>query len=469
MRTEPVAPSLRVRRGCPDLREIAHLSDHAQALVTELKPPLDDAEAAVEAYRCLECGGPYASAPCTVACPAQVDVAGFIGAITRDRPDMAARIILDANPLGGTCARVCPTEVLCEGACVLEKEGQRPVEIGRLQRYAVDRTFSGGDRCVPALLPANGRRVAVIGAGPAGMACAALLAPLGYAVTVYDDRAEVGGLVRYAIAPYRQLQDPLPEEMRRLEAMGVQFRLDQPIDTPERLSELEQAADAIFLGIGMGDDAEVRYPGDDLDGVWDSLVFIASLKQGRLPEIGSKVAVIGGGNTAMDVAREAVRLGARDVTVLYRRTADEMPAYPHEVREAQEEGVHFRWLTVPVRFEGEQHLTSVVCSHVRLGPPDESGRRRPEPVPGTEFTLQVDTVIKAVGQAPRLAFLKWIDGLTLKNGRIVVDPQTGQTANPRYFAGGDAVNGGSTVVEAVRLGKIAAHGIDRALKQGDGA
>lgn len=435
-------------------------------MTAELKPPLTEPEALAEAYRCLECGGPEVPAPCQTACPADVDVPRFIGAIARGQAEQAAEIILAANPLGGTCARVCPTEVLCEGACVLEAVRQRPVDVGRLQRYATDRLLNAATRSDPRPAPRQKFRVAVIGAGPAGLACAALLAQGGYRVTVYDERPEVGGLARYAIAPYRLMVEPLPREMRRLEALGVRFELGHPVDTPERLAVLERDADAIFLAVGMGGDLAVSYPGDTLDGVYESLPFIEAIKRGDPLPIGRRVAVIGGGNTAIDVAREAVRLGASEVTLVYRRTRAEMPAYPHEVAEAEEEGVAFLWLVEPRRMLGTHRVEALECQVMRLGEPDRSGRRRPEPIAGDLCTLAVDTVVKAMGQSPRLPFLEWIDGLTVHQGRIVADPASGRTGNPRYFAGGDALNGGGTVVEAVRLGKIAASGIAQALTGG---
>jgi glutamate synthase (NADPH/NADH) small chain len=210
----------------------------------------------------------------------------------------------------------------------------------------------------------------------------------------------------------------------------------------------------------MGADADVGYPGDGLPGVWNSLPFIEAIKTGSPPAVGASVAVIGGGNTAIDVAREAVRLGASDVTVLYRRTRAEMPAYPHEVEEALEEGVRFEWLSVPLIFLGSDRLEGVECRYARLGEPDASGRRRPEPMPGTEFVLPVETAVKAMGQEPRADFLGWIEGLELDHGRIRIDQRTGRTTNPKFFAAGDATNGGATVVEAVRQAKIAARGVD---------
>jgi glutamate synthase (NADPH/NADH) small chain len=314
--------------------------------------------------------------------------------------------------------------------------------------------------------PFNWLRVAVIGAGPAGLACAGELASLGYAVTVYDERLEPGGLVRYAIAPYRLFAEPLAAEARGLAELGVAFELGVAIDTPEALASIAEDADAVVLAVGMGPDADVHYPGDDLPGVWESLPFIEALKTERVPEVGRDVVVVGGGNTAVDAAREARRLGAAQVTLLYRRTRSEMPAYPHEVIEAEEEGVHLEWLAVPLRFVGDERVEAVECRRARLGEPDESGRRRPEEIPGSEFLLRADTVIKAIGQRPRAEFLAWIDGLELEHGAIVVDPATGATTSPSYFAAGDATNGGATVVEAVREAKIAARGVHAFLERG---
>ena len=435
----------------------------AAAPFAELRPPLTSHQAVVEADRCLECGGPYAPAPCTVACPAAVDVPTFVSSLARSRPDEAARTIFAENLLGGTCSRVCPVELLCEGACVLIHEGRRPVSIAALQRFATDVALE------QELAPRRARtrgvdgRVAVIGAGPAGLVCAGELAALGYRVTVYDGREEVGGLVRFGIAPYRQQCEPLPQEARMLERLGVEFRVGEAIDSPEALRRIEDGNDAIFLGVGLGEDVEPAIPGSDLPGVWRSLDFIEALKTGRPPEAGRHTVVIGGGNTAVDAAREAVRLGAEVVTLAYRRTEAEMPAYDHEVEEAREEGVTFHWLAAPVRFLGEHRLIGVECSLMQLGPPDESGRHRPEIVPGSEFVLPAETAIVAIGQQPRRELLGWIGGLGLDGGRIRVDAETGRTGNPKYFAAGDAVSGGSTVVEAVRGAKVAARAIHRTL------
>jgi dihydropyrimidine dehydrogenase (NAD+) subunit PreT len=431
------------------------------SLTDELKPAFNDAEVTVEAARCLECGGPLALPPCTLACPAGVDVPGFVGAIARGDFSGAARTIFAANVLGGSCARVCPVEELCEGACVLARAGRYPVRIGRLQRYAADRALARPSE--PKGWVPNGRRVAVIGAGPAGLACAAELAALGYAVTVYDAREASGGLIRYAIAPYRQVADPLPQEADRIATLGVRFVMGFAVDRPDRLLQIENGADAVFLGVGLGKDLDGGYAGSDLPGVWPSLEFIEQLKTGTPPDIGRRVAVIGCGNTAIDAAREALRLGASHVSILYRRTEAEMPAYAHEYREALDEGVEFRWLTNPVRFVGRGRLRGVECERMRLGAPDASGRARPEPIPNSTITIPVDTAIVAIGQAPRTDFFGWIPGLELDRGKIRIDPATGRTTNPKYFSGGDAVNGGATAVAAVGAGKRAAWGIHRAL------
>jgi dihydropyrimidine dehydrogenase (NAD+) subunit PreT len=308
--------------------------------------------------------------------------------------------------------------------------------------------------------PRNWYSVAVIGAGPAGLVCAGELAARGFEVTVYDERVEGGGLARFAIAPYRLEREPLPEELRALAHLGVKFELGVAIDTPDALAYVESFNDAIVLAVGMGADADVAYPGDSLPGVWNSLPFIEAVKSGEAEVAGESVVVIGGGNTAVDVAREARMLGARRVTMLYRRTRAEMPAYEHEIDEALEEGVEIEWLTVPLGFIGADALTGVECRRCKLGPPDGSGRRTPEEMPGTEFVLDADTVVKAIGQRNRSELFELIAGLELERGRPKIDPASGQTTNPRYFAAGDVTNGGATVVEAVRAGKIAARGVD---------
>lgn len=444
----------------PDLLEMLP----AQGLLEDLRPALDPEGAVIAAERCLGCGGPYAPAPCTVACPADIDVSSFVGDIARGEDASAARTIFEENLLGGTCGRVCPVELLCEGHCVLTAEGRRPVSIGRLQRYASDKALSARVALRDPPAPATGRTVAVIGAGPAGLTAAGELALLGHKVVVYDERGEPGGLVRYAIAPFRQRNEPLPDEARHIASLGVELRLNTSIGSADELREISDDADAVVLAVGMGDDAEVPYPGDDLPGVYESLPFIEALKTGSPPDVGDRVVVVGGGNTAIDCAREARRLGAHVVTLAYRRSEDEMPAFPHEVAEAREEDVHFHWLANPVRFLGTTSLEGVECVEMALGAPDASGRHRPEPVPGSEFVIEADAAIKAIGQRPRTDMLSWVEGLRTERGRIAVDAPTGATGNPKFFAAGDAVSGGSMVVEAVAQAKRAARGVDAALR-----
>jgi dihydropyrimidine dehydrogenase (NAD+) subunit PreT len=427
------------------------------ALTEELRPPLRADQALAEAERCLLCGVPGSPAPCVIACPAEVDIPAFIEAMAENQMDIAAETVFAANLLSGTCARCCPVEVLCQHACVLEREGRRPIEIGALHRYAADWGLAHTRAWRRPVSPRAGH-VAVIGAGPAGLVCAGELAARGYSVTVYDAHHQPGGLVRYAIAPYRQMNEPLPAEAELIARLGAELRFGSPVESPLALRKLEQEHDAIVLAVGMGPDVDLELPGDLLPGVWTSLRFIEEVKAGRLTDIGERVVVIGGGNTAVDVARISVRLGASDVMLVYRRGEAEMPAYPHELAEALDEGVRCEWLTEPVRFLGGERLTGIELRRTRLRP-DPTGRPRPESLAGTEFTLPADTIVKAIGQRPRSELFSWVDGLVLRDGRPEVDPHTGRTGNPKYYAGGDAVNGGATVVEAVRWGKLIARAI----------
>lgn len=426
-------------------------------LPSELRPPLDHDQALLEADRCLACGSVNAIAPCTAACPAGVDVPGFIEALSDDRIALAAETIFAENLLGATCARVCPVEVLCQGACVLLYDGQPVIEIAALQRFA---SSWGLEHGVPlrAVAPPTGRTIAVVGAGPAGLACAGELAARGHDVTVFDAREEIGGLVRYAIAPYRIESEPLPAEQRALEGLGVRFSTGTHIACVDELADY----DSVFLGVGLGDDVPLDLPGNELQGVWESLPFIEALKTGTPPGVGRRVVVIGGGNTAIDVARESLRLGARDVTIVYRRTRAEMPAYEFEVDDAEQEGVKFLWQTMPVRLLGTDRVSAVTCTCMRAGAPDASGRRRPEPVSGAEFRIWADTVVTAIGQQSRPELSGRFGGLSIEHGKVAVDAE-GRTTNSRVYAGGDAVNGGASVVEAVQHGKRAARAIHESL------
>ena len=437
----------------------------AERVFLELHPSLDESEAVLEADRCLDCGGPLSPAPCMDACPTHVDVPRFIREIRQGRPLDAAQTIFNANVLGGSCARVCPVEELCEGACVLETEGRRAVEIGRLQRYATDRAFDAGPPSVTetASEKTGKANVAVVGAGPAGLGCAAELARLGHRVVVYERKGHPGGLITSAIAPYKQLVDPLPDEVARIESLGVEFRFGVTIGRDMTLDALERRYDAVFLGIGLGPDVQANLPGEDLGGVWDSLVFIERVKEERFAElnVGTHVVVIGGGNTAIDAAREAKRLGVADVKVLYRRTEEQMPAYTHEIAEAKAEGVDFQFLTTPTRFVGNgERVEGVECVEMQLGKPDDSGRPRPEPIDGSAFIVEADTVIKAIGQRP---WTERLDTWNLAHDRGWIQTKRRRTSRAKVYAGGDCTNGGATVVEAVRDGRGAARRIHESL------
>jgi glutamate synthase (NADPH/NADH) small chain len=429
----------------------------------EIHPPIAPTDAVAEAERCLQCGGPLEPAPCVAACPAEIDVPRFIHEIKAGRPVDAGRTVFGANVLGGTCARVCPVEELCEGSCVLHREGRRAIAIGRLQRFATDNLLQVDPKSNHAGARANGPSIGVIGAGPAGLACAAELAARGYRVVVYERRPVPGGLVTYGVAPYKQWTDPIPAEVERIRRLGVEFQFGVTVGNGVSIEALGTRHRAIFVGAGMGDDQAARIPGEDLSGVWESLGFIERLKlagpQGLL--IGPRVAVIGGGNTAIDVAREAVRLGAQPVLMLYRRTELQMPAHKHEIAAARREGVRIVPLTAPLAFLGDDRVRAVRCVKMKLGAPEPSGRPRPEPVPGSEHVIEVDTVIKAIGQRPLSELFAHL-GLELQAGVLPVDADF-QTARPGVYAGGDCVNGGGTVVEAVRQGKLAAAAIHRRL------
>jgi glutamate synthase (NADPH/NADH) small chain len=407
----------------------------------DLHPAFDSQSALAEANRCLYCF----DAPCTAACPTHIDVPRFIKKIATGNLRGSAATILDANILGLSCSRVCPVEVLCEGSCVMLRYNKEPIEIGRLQRFAMER---GAVNFKPALPDGRGSvRVACIGGGPASLACAAELRRRGASVTVFDNRALPGGLNTYGVAEYKLRPEDSLKEVEMIRAMGVEFRRAD-VGTSITLEEIEKTFDYIFIGVGLGAMERIGIPGEDLPGVIDALQFIAQYKTSPGFRVAGRVLVIGGGNTAIDAANAAVRLGAMEVHIFYRRSEREMPAFPLEYEHSKVEGVRFHWTSQPVAIvERDGRAAGVQFLQTRLGEPDAKGRRRPKPIPGTEFQVECDMVVPALGQSK---LMTWVN---------VVDRATGRTDNPKYYAGGDCVNGGREVVDAVADGKRAALGI----------
>nr|WP_273847211.1 NAD(P)-dependent oxidoreductase [Halalkalibacter alkalisediminis] len=425
---------------------------------------LANQEAIEEANRCLYC---Y-DAPCITACPTGIDIPSFIKKIASGNLKGSAKTIMTANPIGASCARVCPTEELCEGACVLN-HSTKPIMIGNLQRYATDWAikneqvlFKPGQK--------NGKTVAIVGGGPAGLSAARELALLGYQVTIFEAEEKAGGLNTYGIVSFRLPQAISFWEVDQVKTLEVDIRTNTRVGKDISVEQLTEDFDVIVLAIGMSSVPNLGIEGEELEGVYDAIDFVKGTKSEEISNhlVGKRAVVIGAGNTAIDGATCSVRLGAENVKILYRRTEDEMTAYDFEYEFAKQEGVEFRWLTAPRRLIGDENgkVKAIECIKMELADPSEDGRRRPLPVKGSEFTLQVDAVIKAIGQSRYIQLIEQF-GLQHDGGVVKINQETFQTSNEKVFACGDVIfgkgQGEAMVVSAAQQGKETAYAIHKQL------
>ncbi len=424
-----------------------------------------------EAARCLNCK----NKPCVAGCPVNVQIPEFIEKVTEGKFIEAYEIIKNTNSLPGVCGRVCPQESQCEGRCVRAIKGES-VGIGRLERFCSDYAMKAGHESAPEIVK-NGRKVAVVGSGPAGLTCAGDLAKMGYDVTVFEAFHVAGGVLQYGIPQFRLPKELVNAEIDGLKKLGVKIELNMVIGKVFTIDELKEQFDAIFIGSGAGLPSFMHIPGENLNGVYSANEFLTRInlmKAYRFPDADTpirkfhKVAVVGGGNVAMDAARCAKRLGADEVYIIYRRSEEEMPARKEEVHHAKEEDIIFRLLENPVAILGDEKgsVTGIKNIKMELGEPDASGRRRPVEIPGSEYEIPVDAVVVAIGQSPNPLIKRSTAALeTNRHGGIVADEETGATSLQGVYAGGDAVTGAATVILAMGAGKKAAAAIDAYLKK----
>ncbi|RMF95066.1 MAG: NADPH-dependent glutamate synthase [Candidatus Schekmanbacteria bacterium] len=428
--------------------------------------------AIMEAKRCLQCKKPM----CVQGCPVGIDIPAFINLIAEGRYLEAARKIKEKNSLPAVCGRVCPQEEQCEGVCVLSKKSM-PVAIGNLERFAADFEMAMGEIKIPPLPKPTGKKVAVIGSGPSGLTVAGELAKMGHQVTVFEALHKSGGVLIYGIPEFRLPKKILQVEIDYVSKLGVEIVNNFVIGKTKTLDELlSNGYDAAFIGSGAGLPYFMNIPGENLNGVYSANEYLTRnnlMKAYLFPEYdtpifrGKNVAVIGGGNTAMDAVRTSKRLGAEHSYIIYRRSRAEMPARIEEIKHAEEEGVEFLLLNNPLRIIGDEKgwVKEIECIKMELGEPDESGRRRPVPIEGSEFTIKVDTVVVAIGNGANPLIPMTTKGIeTNRYGNITIDPKTGATSKPGVFAGGDIVRGGATVILAMGDGKVAANSINEYLK-----
>jgi glutamate synthase (NADPH/NADH) small chain len=426
-------------------------------------------EAMAEADRCIKCP----KRNCTVGCPVGVDIPEFVTALKEGSMPEAVRILKKKNALPGICGRVCPQETQCEQVCVMAKKGA-PSAIGRLERFVADWELVNKDKLESKdeIAPPTGKKVAIVGSGPAGLTAAADLAKMGHSVTIFEALHVAGGVLVYGIPEFRLPKSIVKAEVDYVESLGVKIELDSVIGKVITVDELLEEFDVVFLGTGAGLPMFMKIPGENLSGVYSANEFLTRvnlMSAFRFPthdtpvKVGQSVAVIGGGNVAMDAARSALRLGAGKVSIIYRRSDAEMPARREEIENAQEEGIEFRLLTNPKRYEGNDkgEVVAMVCDEMELGEPDDSGRRRPVVKPGSDFTLPVDVVIVALGTTPNPLIAQTTPGLeTTKWGTVVADEETGRTTKKGVWAGGDIVTGAATVISAMGAAKRAAADMD---------